>query len=426
MSASLERDAAPALPLWRLLLALAFVPGVYLVLAATALLALAVAAGLVYGIYYLFWEVLHWVSLKFAIIAILIGIGGIYTVFAVLVGACKSLWPRHSSQPALILDMSQEPRLRRFIEELCRQLGCRVPDTVLLSGEPSFHVQQARVHTFSGRTKGRLLTLGCPLLGGLTVSELRSVLAHEFAHFTGRDTLYSAFVLPLYVGIESALEQMGQVVSQSEESESAGWMSIPMFLPAWVLGWYVTTFHKLNASLSRLRETRADIIAAIHSGSDSFASALRKVVRQGTLYSVTHGRHITDRLAESKAFVNYYQFFRELVQSNPDALDTIEKRAMADTGGPDDFHPPLEARLASLPDQRDQHPDARPARQLLAAAQQKEETLTKLYTHLLAQTAVFVKPPEEGEIGEQARTSLDRISQIVREPNEEPHSQGGS
>ena len=45
---------------------------------------------------------------------------------------------------------------------------------------------------------GRILGRGAPLLYELDTWELKSILAHEFAHFTGKETLYAKRVPPVF------------------------------------------------------------------------------------------------------------------------------------------------------------------------------------------------------------------------------------
>ncbi|MDF5818220.1 M48 family metalloprotease [Pseudomonas aeruginosa] len=48
--------------------------------------------------------------------------------------------------------------------------------------------------------EGRSLYLSLPLLGLLDRAELSAVIAHELAHFAGRDAHYSLRFLPIYQG----------------------------------------------------------------------------------------------------------------------------------------------------------------------------------------------------------------------------------
>ena len=62
--------------------------------------------------------------------------------------------------------------------------------------------------TLDGVVEGRTLAIGMPLLKELSLQELKAVLAHEFSHFSGNDTLYSVFVAPVYKSLGSAIEDL--------------------------------------------------------------------------------------------------------------------------------------------------------------------------------------------------------------------------
>ncbi len=389
MTTVTQAGAVPSIPRWRLLFAVASVPGVYLVLALSAILSLGIAAAVVYLAVTLASNAER-VPVRLIIPIALIAVGGVYGFFAVVVGVLKSLSRKPGAEIAITLNAPDEPELWHFIGQVCSEVGCALPDHILVSAGPSFHVRQGAVEVPTGRLEGRILTLGCPLLRSLTVSELRAVLAHEFAHFTGNDTLYSAFVAPVYVSIGASLQQMEHVFSSTDRN--AGWMSLPMLLPSRMLGVYLWTFHRLNASTSRLREARADALAALHAGSDSFASALRKVVREGGLFEAVHARHVLQGLSRQRAFTNYYEAFREIADSATDAQDDFEKQALADKGTPGDAHPPFSQRLAALPDAPTRLQDTRLSRELFARPKELEESLTQFFTAVVAKAMESAGP----------------------------------
>jgi Zn-dependent protease with chaperone function len=134
----------------------------------------------------------------------------------------------------------------------------------------------------------------------LTVDELRAILAHEYAHFSHRDTFYSRFIYQVTLSIEQAVRGMGQ---------SGGWVNYvnPFF---WLLVLYYKAYTLLAAGFSRSREFLADRMAASLYGSDVFASALTRVATDGALFESTIYSNIALLLDENKAFANMYAAFR--------------------------------------------------------------------------------------------------------------------
>jgi Zn-dependent protease with chaperone function len=85
--------------------------------------------------------------------------------------------------PPLVLAREAEPVLYAFVERLCGALGAPVPREVrvdmLVNASASF-----RRGVGSMLSSDLVLTLGLPLVAGLSVTQLAGVLAHEFGHFS--------------------------------------------------------------------------------------------------------------------------------------------------------------------------------------------------------------------------------------------------
>jgi Zn-dependent protease with chaperone function len=218
-----------------------------------------------------------------------------------------------------------------------------------------------------------VLTLGVSTLRFLNVSELKSILAHEYAHFSHHDTFYSRFIYQVSLSIHTALEGMGS---------SGGRLNYvnPFY---WFLYLYYKAYELLSAGYSRSREYLADRMASTLYGSDVFAAALTKVCTEGSLFEKTIYSNISGLLAEGKAFVNMYEAFqnfrdKELEASDRDALHQEllqEKESLFAT------HPTFSERIAAvekLP--RAQTTDATPALQLFDNPEEVEKELTDFLT----------------------------------------------
>lgn len=150
--------------------------------------------------------------------------------------------------------------------------------------------------------KRRVLALGMATLSALTVSELKSILAHEYAHFSNRDTFYSRFIHQVTLSIATALDGMG----------AAGGMFTfinPFF-------WFLWLFHRayglLACGFSRSREFLADRMAASLYGRNTFESALTKVAVEGTLFERIIYPTIGNLLSSGQALENMYDAFRRI------------------------------------------------------------------------------------------------------------------
>ncbi|MEU7475307.1 M48 family metalloprotease [Lentzea sp. NPDC042327] len=97
------------------------------------------------------------------------------------------------------LGRAAHPELWRHVDELAALAGTRSPDDVRLVPEPNAGVWERR--------GTRYLQLGVPLVAGLSVGELRSVLAHELGHYGGGHTRVSAVRFRAKLALELAVEQ---------------------------------------------------------------------------------------------------------------------------------------------------------------------------------------------------------------------------
>jgi Zn-dependent protease with chaperone function len=88
----------------------------------------------------------------------------------------------------------EEPRLIKTVELLATMIGIRPPAIILLSNEvnASVHYEGGWRGFFNGR---KVLTIGMPLVAGLSHQQLIGVLAHEFGHFAQRFGMRCSYVV---------------------------------------------------------------------------------------------------------------------------------------------------------------------------------------------------------------------------------------
>jgi Zn-dependent protease with chaperone function len=221
--------------------------------------------------------------------------------------------------------------------------------------------------------KRRVLTLGLSTMRFLSVGELEAILAHEYAHFSHRDTFYGRFIYQVHLSIGQALWGMGQAGGHLNYVN-------PFY---WFLFLYYKCYSLLSAGFSRSREFLADRMASSLYGSDVFATALTKVSTDGILFERTIYDSIAGLLEKQEAFVNMYKAFHQYrdEQLSKEEREEEYEKLLAEKGSLFAQHPTIAERLeavAELP--HAQKKDAAPALGLFDHPEETEKELTQFLT----------------------------------------------
>jgi Zn-dependent protease with chaperone function len=346
--------------------ALSLVAGLFLFYAAIPFLVvglLAATAGLLYLIF-----MLPRIPIKLIVIVVVVGLGGAWAVF-------KSIFARPATGAFGIAKAPADcPRLYESLADVARRVDTQPVDAVYLAPGSGIGVHQEGRGPFGAfGVKQRVLTLGLSTMHFLSVAELKSILAHEYAHFSHSDTFYNRFIYQVTLSISEALRGLGR---------SGGVVTYvnPFF---WFLYLYYKCFTLLSAGFSRSREFLADRMAATLYGSDVFANALTKVSTDGTLFEMTVYDNIARLLGEGKAFENVYIAFRSYrnEQLKSEDRDEMYKKLLEEKESLFASHPTFAERIEAVaPLPKAQAPDEAPAMQLFDNAEALEKELTDYLT----------------------------------------------
>ncbi|GGR54351.1 MULTISPECIES: M48 family metalloprotease [Streptomyces] len=278
--------------------------------------------------------------------------------------------PKGEDPPGLPVTDADEPRLWALVRELAAAAGTRAPDRILLTGEVNASVSEDP--RLLGLLPGpRRLTLGVPLLIGLTEAQLRSVLAHEFGHFTGGDTRLSALVVRGRVQIGRVIGQFhakadGKVAADRARQERASAKRVAKGRKAKeidttgvgatyrTMARIYTAYGKLylRASLSTARgqEYAADLTAARIAGRDATASALREIPALSASHDfyvdsyATLGLHA--RLLPPRG--EFFGGFGRLLTAREPEPAGLRAELPEMPVGPYDSHPPIADRVRRI------------------------------------------------------------------------------
>lgn len=278
-----------------------------------------------------FWVTALWFELYSMKLIAVIGILAVTGIFVIVKAMFTRQESRFEQQGELIGD-DVAPGLWQHVREVAARLGTAPPDQIIAGIDASFFVTEHDVVLDGSVQKGRTLFVSLPLLKVLSVEEADAVLAHEMAHFSGDDTLWSRRISPF-------VQRMGLYL----QALYGAALTRPVFH-------FMLFFWKIyNYSLgkmSRSREFRADSIGATQSSPGALARALVKISAYceylgKTEQAIIEKRglekdlHLADRL--DTGFAGYLTGFT----GNKDAV-------LAETPHPFDTHPPLSSRMEAL------------------------------------------------------------------------------
>jgi Zn-dependent protease with chaperone function len=275
-------------------------------------------------------------------------------------------------------DREDCPKLFAAIEEVARKVDTEPPDEVYLSPGADFWVRQEGRGPFGvfGSRK-RVLSLGLCVMNFLTISELKSILAHEFAHFSHADTSWSRFLFQVTLSLHTAMREMAR---------TGGWVTWvnPFY---WFFWLYSKSYSILSTGFSRSREYLADRMACSLYGSDVFSRGLRKVITDGSHFEGTIYHNIVRLLRQKKAYVNMYIAFRKHREEGLTESERrkLHKKLLDDQPSMFASHPTFQERMDAakhLP--AGTKTEDAPSLQLFEEPEKIEKELTDFLTQVVA------------------------------------------
>ncbi|HEX2284939.1 MAG TPA: M48 family metallopeptidase [Mycobacterium sp.] len=321
-------------------------------------LALGLVAGIAYGGFLLARSGVRlgaWLALAAAI-------GAIIVVVQLLVAA----FSRPQPKPGRDVTPEDAPELWALVTNLSDAIGTRGPGQIRLVAEANASVTEDS--RFMGLIPGpRRMYLGVPLLQGLTVTQLRAVLAHEFGHYSSAHTRLGPIA---YRGQQAVVETV-----RGLHSADMGWVSLVLRPYVWVLRFYMGLYVVMSLAMSRSQEREADRLMVLAGGRANAQAALREIHVISVFWSAYLDQFVglgwgSDLAPTADGFVGG---FERLLAARPDERDSI--RAEVEASKPVDpaeksisdykrellyTHPPIAERIyamETLPDRTDPPPD---------------------------------------------------------------------
>lgn len=203
---------------------------------------------------------------------------------------------RRESRVSLVRD--NEPRLFDFVDAVCEAVGAVKPKRIDIACNVNASASFRR-GLLSLVGSDLVLTIGMPLVAGLTVKQFAGVLAHEFGHFT------QALAMRLTFIIDRINMWFARVVYERDswdeklvdwQRNSEGWVGIiasvsrlVVWMSRLTLWLLMHVAHAISCAMSRQMEFDADRYQARLTGADNFEKTFDRIVALSAAHSLVMG-----------------------------------------------------------------------------------------------------------------------------------------
>jgi Zn-dependent protease with chaperone function len=211
---------------------------------------------------------------------------------------------------------AEQPEVWETCDKAAKRVGTIRVDKIYISPQPGIgvHLSGGLLSLLIGRAK-RTLTIGLGSIPCLSISEGEAILAHEFGHFSNKDTAWNSLTFTMAGALQNTL------ITMPNPWNSSGWIKLTSALnPAlWVLLGYRFLFAVVTSGFSRTREVFADKTAIGLYGYKNFVTGLMKVGRNDYLFS----GHLVPQMVkilteEGKIFTNLFYVLEQMHKSMED------------------------------------------------------------------------------------------------------------
>ena len=262
--------------------------------------------------------VIGWVPIK---LLFLIDVGALITSYKMI----RSLFLKiEREDPGRVLTRDEAPALWELTEKVAHDLKTRPVDEIRVTPGTDLAVyEKGSWREKSADRARRILIIGVGILNDFELRGFRAVLAHEYGHFSHRDT----------AGGEVALRVNGDMFKFARamilSRQNVWWNPAFHFLRI-----YDFIFRRIGHGATRLQEVLADRVAAAKYGAKAFEDGLRHVVRKSQEFTVVANREI-GASARVRSLNNLY----ELKPTAEDNVEQLGAESLARETTEDDTHP---------------------------------------------------------------------------------------
>lgn len=278
-----------------------------------------------------FWVTAFWFERYFVKLILIAALLTVAAAAAVIMAIFKKLDDTFEVE-GVVIDRGENSPLWADLNRICAAVGTAPPDRVVAGIDNNFFVTEHAVTVDGKRYEGRTLFVSLSLLRVLHGSEADAVMAHEMAHFSGNDTLYSKKISPL-------LSRYGIYL----QALAASAVSLPVYH---FMACFRSLFEISLRRLGRQRELRADAIAAEKTSPKDMARSLLKIAA----YSDYRAKVEQELFGAEKlhATVDIPGRVQTGFQEFANAFVKEGQYQDLKTAHPFDSHPPMDQRLQAV------------------------------------------------------------------------------
>ena len=290
-----------------------------------------IALGLIGGIFYLFLSAGR-IPVR---LAAFLAIAALATLWAIMRGLMSVFSRPPWQDPGQSLSRSEAPDLWAVTEEVAAKVGTRAIDAIyLVPGATIAVMERGNLITKMSDKGARYLILGLGALSEMTLGQLKAILAHEYGHFSNRDTAGGDFALQVRISMSETARHLAQ-------SGQASWIN-----PVWLfLNIFNHAFMRITLGASRLQEVLADRFAVVSYGAKNFIDGLSHVIRRSLEFETAVNIEINDMLDEKRAMANLYTL-PPIEQDTQEKLDQLYEQIFQRPTDIYDSHPAFVDRVA--------------------------------------------------------------------------------
>jgi Zn-dependent protease with chaperone function len=343
------------------------------------------------------WVISNWINIGLILGLIVVIVGSIWAIFKGFFGS------KERNILGVPLSTEKHPRIWELCSAVSKEVGTKNVDEIILSPQPGIgvHLSGGLLNLLIGRTK-RTLTIGMASVSNLSISQMEAILAHEFGHFSNKDTSWNSLTFTMSATLQNTLSTMPSPWNIG----TSIWMKVVSALnPAlWVLWGYWLLFLVVTNGFSRMREVFADKTAIALYGYENFVNGLKTVARNDFIFSTYYIPEMVKLLTkEQKIFTNVFVTMEQNNESSENnKLTEIDKRIFdQEKASVFDSHPLLRERLsyAKYFDVKAKHDDRQDSfKNLFEKWDEVSKAMSDLYASYLSNyLAVASQKPEELE-----------------------------